>query len=67
MQPLSEYYEKIILFVFISHIVFYKIIPDCSFSINSRLGIQYLDSFFFFFFFFLLLLFFIYNGKSIDL
>ena len=27
-SPLSDKYEKIILFVFISHIVFYKIIPD---------------------------------------
>ena len=28
VHPLSEKYEKIILFVFISHIVFYKITPD---------------------------------------
>ena len=28
VHPLSEKYENIILFVFFSHIVFYKIIPD---------------------------------------
>ena len=28
VHPLSEKYEKIFLFVFISHIVFRKIIPD---------------------------------------
>ena len=28
VHPLTEKYEKIILYVFISHIIFYKIISD---------------------------------------
>ena len=31
-RPLSEKYEKIILFVFIPHIVFYKTIPGVCFT-----------------------------------